>query len=208
MKTPISSGCARGQRPCIPCLKPKSTWWTPWIALLGVLEIAVCWYTALKCYVRYLAGTFRCGLHVLWKALLYSRQEKGGSEGAQIATIGLGNPLPDCVEQESCSWRWWGEISPFGSVSEAWNAVPPSVPTPQGWIFPLLSLASVIFIRAKILPWIFQICIISTNYFLFSFRCKKTFWLADLLSEELFKRSRSSMYCTYYSHALAFVLRL
>lgn len=115
---------------------------------------------------------------------------------------------PTCVEQESCSWHWWGEISPFGSVSEAWNAVPPSVPTPQGWIFPLLSLASVTFIHAKILPWIFQICIISTNYFLFSFRCKKPFWMADLLSKELFKRSRSSMYCTYYSHALAFVLRL
>lgn len=84
MRTPISSCCAQGQRPCMPRLKPKSTRRTPWIALLGVLEIVVCWYTALKCYVSYLAGTFGCGLHVLWKALFSLGRKKEDLRGLRL----------------------------------------------------------------------------------------------------------------------------
>lgn len=53
------------------------------------------------------------------KSTVLPRQEKGGSEGAQIAMIGLRNPLLDRAGKKPRFWCWWGEISPFGNVSVA-----------------------------------------------------------------------------------------
>lgn len=201
MKTPRFILLCRVRDPEFLVWNPKELRKLPGELDLGVFGTVVCWYTTSKCHVHWGWGFLQGTPRALERPALL-QAGKQGPEGAQIAVIDLGNPLPGCAEWEPGSWRRWGGISPFGNVSGAWNAVPPwaafsPCPLSPGELLHLLKF-SLVFSKSA---WSAQIALSSISLS----GVKSHFCVAGVLSKELFKHSRSSMYRTYYSHALAFV---